>query len=71
MNMTKGIWIDWSAIGAQFANEDSLSQREFFRAFLKEIELWPTQHAKESQLISISKDLTPREKELLSCLGAI
>ena len=64
-----GGFFKWDAVGALLACEDDINQIEFFKAFVKEIETWPSDFAKGGQLSSIYLKLTPRERELLSFLG--
>jgi len=64
-----GGFFKWDAVGSLMAEEDDITQAEFFRAFIKEIETWPSDFAKGMQLTGIRKLLTPRERELLSFLG--
>lgn len=59
------ITINWSIIGAQLALESDEEQIQFFKAFTKEVQTYPTQHQIELQMYSINTGLTTDERDIL------
>jgi hypothetical protein len=64
-----GDYFNWEIIGALLAQKSSDEQIKFFKGFVREIETYDTNMAKEMQLIYVGNGLTDREKELLSSLS--
>lgn len=67
--MKRGLFIDWSSAGAQFANADSSEQIAFFKTMLTEMRAWGTRHEQQMQLASINQGLTPEERRDIGMLG--
>lgn len=67
----QGICYDWKLLGALLANEDEITQADFFKALVKEMDNWGTTFQKQSQLVWVNQRLTDKEKDILSCLGHI
>jgi hypothetical protein len=66
----QGIAYDWKFLASVLANEDSKSQAEFFKAFVKEMQSWECSNFQRmTQLAWINNELTPKEKELLAMIG--
>ena len=58
--------LDWKLIGAMLANSGDDEQVPFFKSFLNEMRSWGTNHQIEFQLVSIAKELSSADRELLS-----
>jgi len=61
--------VDWQYIGASLAKACDDEQVEFFKAFVKECQVWGTHYQVENQLAGVNLKLTKDEREVLSMLG--
>jgi len=59
----------WEYIGAKLAQEDSIAQVKFFKAFVAEMQTWGTSYQMQMQLAYVNGELSEEEKEVLSMLG--
>lgn len=70
MPMRKGMGpgvfgLSWDQLGAMFANEDSETQAEFFRAMCREMMSWPTAYCRSMQAAAVYGLLSEDDRNLL------
>jgi len=56
---------EWGLVGATLACASDEEQAEFFNAFSKEVQSFPTTWAKDMQMFAIGKRLTPTAVDVL------